>query len=107
MTCNKSGHDVHLNPVYNKHEIWLSEQNIEDMNALFDIGAGVSAIADALVAWGVLEANTPPGLGTLIAGVLLVEKGLINYYANGCGVKITIYITTYPYSVAFQTVSSQ
>lgn len=80
------------------------------MNALFDIGAGVSALAEALVTWGVIESSTPPGVGVAIAGVLLIEKGLINFFADGCGVKLTIYTTstpTTPYSLAFQTIESQ
>jgi hypothetical protein len=109
MTCNKSSYAVNYNGFYYKHEVWLSEANIKDMNALFDVGAGVSALADALVAWGVLESSTPPGVGTAIAGVLLIEKGLINYFADGCGVKITVYMSTLapPYNVAFQTINSQ
>jgi hypothetical protein len=107
MSCNKSGYDIHNNRLYTKYEIYPSEGNIKDMNALFDVGTGLSALADALVSWGVLEGSTPPGVGTAIAAVLLIEKGLINYYANGCGVKVTIYFTTVPSAIAFQTVSSQ
>jgi hypothetical protein len=107
MTCNLSGYDVHNNVLYTKYEVYLDEGNIKDMNALFDIGAGVSALADALVAWGVLEGSTPPGVGTAIAAVLLIEKGLINYHADGCGVKISIYFSSIPTTIAFQTVSSQ
>lgn len=106
MTCNKTGYAVDSSPLYTIYEVWLSEGNIDDLNAMFDIGAGASALADALVAWGVLEASTPPGIGTAIAGVLLIEKGLINYYADGCGVKITIYMINIP-TVAFETIESQ
>lgn len=77
------------------------------MNAMFDMGAGVSALTDALVSWGVLESSTPPGVGTAIAGVLLVEKGLINYFSDGCGVKISVYFVTVPTTIGFQTVESQ
>lgn len=107
QTCNKSGYDVNYNVVYTKYEIYLSKGNIKDLNALFDIGAGVSAIEEALVEYGVLEGSTPPGVGIAIAGVLLVEKGLINYFANGCGVKISVYFTAVPTAMAYQTVSSQ
>lgn len=107
MTCNKSGYDVHKNLLYTTYEIYLSEGDIKNMNALFDMGAGISALADALVAWGVLEASTPPGVGTAIAGVLLVEKGIINWYADGCGVKISIYFSNVPGTIAFQRVESQ
>lgn len=107
QTCNKSGYDVNNNVVYTKFEIYLSEGNIKDLNALFDIGAGVSAIADALATYGVLETSTPPGVGLAIAGVLYIEKGLINYFADGCGVKISIYFSSVPGTIAFQTVSSQ
>lgn len=107
MTCNRTGFDVDNTPLYTKYEVWLSEGNIKDMNALFDVGAGLSALADALVSWGALEASTPPGVGTAIAGVLLVEKGIINYFADGCGVKVTVYFTNVPSGIAFQTVSSQ
>lgn len=107
MTCNKSGYDIDNSLLYTKYEIWLSEDNIDDLNAMFDAGAGLSAIADALVAWGVLESSTPPGVGSAIAGVLLIEKAIINYKADGCGVKISIYFTTVPTAIAFQTVKSQ
>lgn len=107
QTCNKSGYDLNNNVVYTKVEVYLSEGNIKDLNALFDVGTGVSALVEALVAYGVLESSTPPGLGAAIAGILLIEKGLINYFANGCGVKISIYFTNVPTTIGFQTVSSQ
>lgn len=106
MSCNRSGHDVHdpINPFYSKWEIYLSEGDVKDMNAMMDMGAGVSALADALKKWAVLEAETPPGVGTAIASVLLVEKGLINYHADGCGVKITVHLAG---GIAYQNIESQ
>lgn len=108
MSCNLSTAIIHENVLYTEYEIYLSEANIKDMNALFDIGAGVSALADALVAWGVIEASTPPGAGLAIASFLWVEKGRINYHANGCGVEIHLYFTDLPeYNVGYQNIKSQ
>ncbi|ADQ69446.1 hypothetical protein C499_12770 [Halogeometricum borinquense DSM 11551] len=108
MTCNKSGYAYEIYGVYNRYDIWLSEGNIDDLNALFDIGAGASAIADALYKWGVLEAGTPPAVGTLIAGALLVVKGEINLKADGCGVHIEVQSTAPPLpTVGYRNVESQ
>jgi hypothetical protein len=63
---------------------------------MFDTGTGVSLLADYLVTAGILEGSTPPGVGTAIAGILYVEKGLMNYVADGCGAKLNVYITMVP-----------
>ena len=92
MPCNRSDSDVDWHGVYTAYEVWLSEGNISDINALFEIGAGISTIVELLGRWGIIEASTPPGVGILLAGVLVVERGVINFYADGCGVKLTLYV---------------
>lgn len=106
MTCNKSSIESAWYAAYVQYDVWLSNANIADMNALFDAGSGVGALYEALLRWGVIEAHTPPGVGAAIAGILWIEKSLINWYADGCGVHITVYDVTVP-PVSFHEMESQ
>lgn len=92
MGCNRTDFDADLHGYYNNYTLWLSDQAINDIEALVGMGGGAAAILKFLAGEGIkLEAATPPGVGTAIAGVIAIQLGAIKLANRGCGVKLDFY----------------
>lgn len=82
--CNRSGLD--------SNGLYLSEEDINNLDGIIAVGGGASMMLEGLVAYGLLEGATPPGGGLLLAGFLVANWGLIRIAASGCGVVVSINI---------------
>ncbi|MFB6137206.1 MAG: hypothetical protein ABEJ42_02545 [Halobacteriaceae archaeon] len=108
MSCNRTGSDI-VREFWGttvEIELYIPHSTVQDLDALAQIGAGAAGLYGALVEAGVISAGALSGpLAVAVGSILVVYLGWIMYADNGCGVKVSGWIT--PVGFSGVTVSSQ
>jgi hypothetical protein len=97
MPCNKSGSDIDRRywGTSIEAELYLSDDDISDIDALIGMGAGASGVYAKLVQRGVLAGALSSSYAAIIGGVIAFYIGWIKYSNNGCGVELSMTLTPF------------
>lgn len=93
MTCNKTDFEFDNSYIaYNKFTLYLSDDDINDIESLIIGAEGAAAVYEGLVARGIVAASLPAGVGLILGGLLLIAYARIRWNNEGCGVKIVWHV---------------
>jgi hypothetical protein len=95
MACNRSGSDIDRRywGTSIEVELYLSDDDVSDIDALIGMGAGASSVYAALVRKGILAGTLSNPYTAIVGGVVAFYIGWITYSNNGCGVELSMTMT--------------